>query len=132
MKKKKIMVVDDDPDLLHSVKQALEYMDGDYKVTCVSSGIQCLKLLKNNEIPDLILLDIVMPKMSGWDTLKNLQKNSLWKDIPVVFLTARTDDFAKNTGKILAADYITKPFDINDLKRRIDKVLKNTSEKQSP
>ena len=125
------MIVDDNPDCLHSVKEALECKAGDYKITCVSSGIRCIKSLENNEIPDLILLDIMMPKMSGWETLKNLQENPLWKNIPVVFLTARTDDIAENAGKFLATDYIEKPFDIEDLKNRIDKVLKNTSQKQS-
>jgi len=117
--KKKIMVVDDDPDLLHSVKQILGEPESEYTVTCVSSGTQCIGLLKNNEIPDLILLDIMMPKMNGWETLKNIQENLSWRDIPVVFLTSRTDKIAKNTGKFLAADYIEKPFDIDDLKKRI-------------
>ena len=121
------MIVDDDPDLLHSVKQALEYMDDNYKVTCASSGIQCLKLLKDNEIPDLILLDIMMPKMSGWETLKTIKENLSWKDIPIVFLTARNDQIAKDSGGFLGDDYIGKPFDIDDLKKRIDKVLENRS-----
>ncbi len=126
---KKIMVVDDNPDHLHSIKQTIENMDDDYKVTCASSGIRCLKLLENSEIPDLILLDIMMPKMNGWETFKTIQENSSWRDIPVVFLTARTDDFAQNAGSFLAADYIEKPFDIDDLKKRIEKVLKkNNSE----
>ncbi|UCD13755.1 MAG: response regulator [Thermoplasmatales archaeon] len=127
---KKIMVVDDNPDHLHSIKQTLEKMGDDYKVTCVSSGTRCIRSLENNEIPDLILLDIMMPEMSGWEILKILQENSLWKDIPVVFLTARTDDIAKSAGKFLAADYIEKPFDIEDLKERIDKALKDSSQKK--
>ena len=73
---KKIMVVDDNPDHLHSIKQTIENMDDDYRVTCASSGIRCLKLLENNEIPDLILLDIMMPKMNGWETFKTIQENS--------------------------------------------------------
>ncbi len=126
---KKIMVVDDNPDHLHSIKQTIENMDDDYKVTCASSGIRCLKLLKDNEIPDLILLDIMMPKMNGWETFKTIQENSSWRNIPVVFLSARTDDFAQNAGNFLATDYIEKPFDIDDLKKRIEKVLKkNNSE----
>lgn len=124
--RKNIMIVDDDSDCRFSVKQALENMDNDYRVTCVSNGIQCLELLKNNEIPDLILLDIMMPKMSGWETFLNLQENQLWKDIPVIFLTVRDDDFAKNSGKFLAADLIKKPYKIEDLKRRIDNILKKT------
>jgi len=123
---KKIMIVDDDPDCLTSVKQALEMMDDDYKVLLANSGTECLELLKNNEVPDLILLDIMMPKMSGWETLKNIQENFKWKDIPVVFLTSRTDDIAKKTGSFLAEDYIIKPFVIEDLKKRIDTVLKKT------
>ena len=123
------MVVDDNPDHLHSIKQTIENMDDDYKVTCASSGIRCLKLLKDNEIPDLILLDIMMPKMNGWETFKTIQENSSWRNIPVVFLSARTDDFAQNAGNFLATDYIEKPFDIDDLKKRIEKILKkNNSE----
>ena len=123
---KKIMVVDDDPGCLETVKQALEMLDDEYKVISVSSGIKCLELLNNDEIPDLILLDIMMPEMSGWETLKNIQQNLKWKDIPVVFLTARTDDIAQKTGSFLAEDYITKPFNIEDLQKSIDKVLKKT------
>ena len=123
---KKIMAVDDDPDCLQSIKQALEYTNSDYDVICVPSGTQCLESLKNNEIPDLILLDIMMPEMSGWETLKNIQENLSWREIPVVFLTSRTDKIAKNTGKFLAADYIEKPFDIDDLKKRIAKVLEGS------
>jgi DNA-binding response OmpR family regulator len=123
--KKNIMIVDDDPDCRNSVKQALESMDNEYEVICVSSGIQCLELLKNKEFPDLILLDIMMPKMSGWETFLNIQENQLWKHIPVIFLTVRDDDFAKNSGKFLAADFIKKPYQIEDLKMRIDNVLNN-------
>jgi len=121
---KKIMIVDDDQNNLQTLKQSLEDIDADYKVICASNGIQCLELIKNNEIPDLILLDIMMPKMSGWETFKNLQENPLWKDIPVFFLTARTDKIAKNAGGFLATEYIQKPFDIEELKIKIDKVLK--------
>ena len=123
---KKIMVVDDDQNNRLTLKQALENMDAEYKVTTAANGVQCLELLENNEIPDLILLDIMMPKMSGWETFKYLQENPLWKNIPVFFLTARTDRVAKNAGGFLATEFINKPFDIDDLKQRIDKVLKNT------
>jgi len=66
----------------------------------------------------------MMPKMDGWETFKNLQGNPLWKEIPVFFLTARTDSVAKNAVDFLAAEYIQKPYDIEDLKIRINKVLK--------
>ena len=123
------MIVDDEPDILSSVKQLFEGMDDDYKVTCASSGIQCLKLLENNEIPDLILLDIMMPEMNGWKTFDTIQENLLWKNIPVVFFSAKSDNTAEKTGIFIVLDYIEKPFDIDDLKKKIDNVLKKSSSK---
>ena len=84
---------------------------------------KCLELLKNNEIPDLILLDIMMPEHSGWDVAAELKKNPKWKDIPVIFLTAKSDPFSKIYGGIVIEDYITKPFEIMELKESIDRLL---------
>ncbi len=122
---KKIMIVDDDPDVRISVKHALEYYCSDYNVICVESGSMCYEMLRNNVIPDIILLDIMMPGMSGWMLSDRLRENPSWKNIPIVFLTARTDKFSEEIGRKLCKDYIKKPFDIKDLKKRIDKVLKN-------
>jgi len=125
--RKKIMVVDDDPDILITIRNIFE-REG-YEVFTVDSGKKCYELFKNNEIPDLILLDIMMPGMSGWMLFDRLKENPSWKNIPVVFLTVRTDSFAKKAGNSLCEDYIEKPFDIEDLKKRIDKVMKeNNSE----
>ncbi len=128
--KKIIMIVDDEPDIRGSVKNALEYCS-DYDVRCVESGNKCYKILKNNEIPDLILLDIMMPGMSGWMLSDRLRERSSWRNIPVVFLTARTDKFAEEVGRKSCKGYIKKPFDIDDLKKRIDKILKQGSSKSS-
>ncbi len=122
--KKIIFVVDDDPDITHSVKWVMEYLNPDkYTVVCIENGNKCLELLKTNQIPNLILLDIMMPGMSGWMLSDRLRENPLWKNIPIIFLTARRDDFAQVAGKPLSMDYITKPFDIHDLQIRIEKVL---------
>jgi len=126
---KTIMVVDDDPNLTYVVKRGLEKLDPDFSVVCVDSGENCLSLLENNHIPDIILLDIVMPGMSGWGTFERLKENLSWRDIPVVFLTARTDRMAKEAGGFLGDDYIEKPFEITDLKERIDKVLEKLNNK---
>lgn len=126
---KTIMVVDDNPDLTRTVKQGLETLDSEYIVVCVDSGENCLGLLENNHIPDLILLDIVMPGMSGWGTFERLKENLSWRNIPVFFLTARTDRMAKEAGGFLGDDYIEKPFEITDLKERIDKVLEKLNNK---
>ena len=95
----------------------------EYKIISASNGNECLELLKNNEIPNLILLDIMMPEMSGWEVFDKLKDNQSWKNIPVVFLTARTDRFAKNAGELLADTYIEKPVDIKELTEQIDKIL---------
>ena len=120
---KKIMVVDDDPDQTHTLKQLIEETDDNYQVVCASSGTRCLYYLLKDEIPDLILLDIMMPKMNGWDTFKKIKANEDWRDIPVIFISARTDDFAENAGNFLGTDYIQKPFDISELKQKIQNLL---------
>ena len=122
---KKIMIVDDSPELTFTVKSLLEESyDNEYEVVVADSGKKCLELLKDNKIPDLILLDIMMPNMDGWDVAAEIKKNPEWgSKIPIVFLTAKTDSDSKTFGKIVSADYIEKPFEIEDLKERIDKTL---------
>ena len=120
---KKVLVVDDNPDVIFSVKNGLETLDNKYKIKGVESGKKCLEFLAT-EIPDLILMDIMMPEMSGWKTFDKIKENADWKNIPIIFLTARTDRVAKNAGGFLGEDYIEKPFEIKDLIGRINKVLK--------
>jgi len=119
---KKVLVVDDNPDVIFSVKSGLEEFTKDYTVVGAESGKDCLELLET-EVPDLILLDIMMPEMSGWKTFDKIKENMSWKNIPIVFLTARTDSVAKNAGGFLGEDFIEKPFEIQNLKERIDEVL---------
>jgi len=127
---KKIMLVDDEEYQIVSVKTALEESYGDeYNVIPARSGTECFELLKNNELPDLILLDVMMPEMSGWEVFDKLRDNPSWKEIPVVFLTARTDETAENAGEFLGDDYIEKPVEIEELKNRIDKVLEKTNQR---
>ena len=120
---KKIMVVDDDTDVTTSIKQTLEHSQ-QYEVVCAASGQDCLKKLHKQSPPDLIILDIMMPKMSGWECFKKIQENPSWSTIPVIFLTARTDEFAKKTGNFLGEDFITKPYDVDKLKEKIDTYFK--------
>ncbi len=127
---KKIMVVDDEPDIVLSVKKYLEKSGDGYAVICADSSKQCLELLNKGHMPDLILLDIMMPKMNGWELFDILKETSSWANIPVVFLTAKTDAYSKKIGSVFGNDYIKKPFDLENLKERIDNVLKNTSQKQ--
>ena len=121
--KKKIIIVDDNTDLVYTVKKVLERLIDGYEVTGAGSGNECFDLLKKGEIPDLILLDIMMPQMDGWQVFAKLKENPGWREIPIVFLTAKTDEYSKGFGKISAHDYIEKPFEMSELKVRIDKVL---------
>ena len=120
---KKILIVDDNPDVIFSVKSGLEELAKDYTVISAENGKKCLEILKT-EIPDLILLDIMMPEMSGWKTFDKIKENLNWNKIPIVFLTARTDNVAKNAGGFLGEAYIEKPFEITFLKDKIDEILK--------
>lgn len=119
------MIVDDEPDQISTFKYVVESSKSDYEIISVNDGMQCLQLLKNDQIPDLILLDIMMPKMSGWEVFKRIKEIPSCKDVPIVFLTARTDVMAKKAGSFLGDDYIEKPFDSQSLLKRINEILKN-------
>src|SRR4030042_3302948 len=117
---KKIMMVDDEPDQIYTLKKMLESESDEYELVGVESGMQCLQSLKNGEHPDIIFLDIMMPNMTGWELYERIKDNIEWKNIPIVFLTARTDDMAFNTGGFLGDGFLNKPFDI----KQIIKIIK--------
>jgi len=121
--KQQIMMVDDNLDLIEMVKKGFHRISDGYAIMGVTSGVECFDLLASGFIPELIILDIMMPGMKGWDVIERLKRNSKWKDIPVVFLTAKADSDSKKRGMEIAEDYITKPFKIIDLKQKIDKIL---------
>jgi len=123
MMKKKIMVIDDEPDQILTIKLILEDMSDKYEVIGANSGMQCLQLLKNNQIPDIIFLDIMMPEMNGWELARLLRKNIEWRKIPIIFLTATEDETSKITGKIIGEAFIEKPFDVPSLMKKIDEIL---------
>jgi len=121
---KKIMVVDDEPDILTTVGQMLE-MSG-YEVIRAPDGKECLRILnESTTYPDLIVLDIMMPDISGWDVAAKLKENPEWNNIPIVFLTAKGDTMSIGMGGMASVDYIVKPFDVKDLIIRIQKILGN-------
>jgi DNA-binding response OmpR family regulator len=124
MTKKKIMIVDDEENLVELVKAIL--MKENFDVMVSYSGKECLKKLKKIK-PDLILMDVMMPEMSGIETTKIIRENPKTKDIKIVFLTvARFSEVGINRlEKLNVLDYITKPFDVNDLVRRIKKALRD-------
>ena len=112
-----ILIVDDDTTNLQVIGSFL--YNKNYKIILAKSGYDALKSVENNH-PDLILLDIMMPGMNGYEVCEKLKANNQTKDIPVMFLTAKTEtkDLIKgfNTGGV---DYITKPFIKEELLARI-------------
>lgn len=122
----KILIVDDNPKYL---QDALP-MYG-YEVAVATDGVQALKSLAKTEAKnafDLILLDVMMPNMNGWDTLKSIRSNEKLKHIPVIMLTAINEEQKMVSGlKIGADDYIVKPFVLPNLLARIEAVLRRSS-----
>ena len=119
---KRILVVDDEPDILFTVGQMLE-LSG-YEIIKAQNGEEAIRNLSELEInPDLIILDIMMPEISGWDVAAKIKENPTWKTIPIIFLTAKGDTMSIGMGGLAAEDYIVKPFNIEDLKSRVDKIL---------
>jgi two-component system, OmpR family, response regulator len=116
---KKILVVDDEKRIVEIVKAYLE-RDG-YKVIAAYDGKEALELAQK-EKPELVVLDLMLPEINGWDVCRKLRKES---DIPVIMLTARDDTTDKIVGLELGADdYVTKPFDPKELVSRVRAVLR--------
>ena len=120
----KLLVVDDEK-LIREV--IIEYAKNeDFEVITASDGAQALDIVHNNDI-DLVILDIMMPKMDGFSFLKEMKK---FKDIPVIILSARNEEYDKISGFNLEADdYMTKPFSPKELMARVKAVLKRYGKK---
>jgi len=123
---KKIMVADDEPEIIDIIKKMLS---GKYEVIGVYNGEEALKKAKEVK-PDLILLDILMPKMDGWETLRKLKQDEELKNIPVSMLTALPltpeDTFDKPIDDI--ENYIVKPFTKETLLKKIEDIFEREEE----
>jgi len=118
---KKILVVDDAE---INVEVLLELLSEEYDVMAALDGEMALEIASEDE-PDLILLDIMMPKMDGFEVCRKLKVNSTTKDIPIIFITAKVDEDAIEKAYDLGGtDYVTKPFKPKELLARVKKELK--------
>jgi CheY-like chemotaxis protein len=117
---KKILVVDDDPITLRLVES--ELVSYNYKVVTASDGKEGLEKARN-QMPDLIVLDIIMPKMDGYTFVREIKADSSLKHIPIIILTAK--DKMKDLFEIEGIeDYLVKPFNPQDLLNRIETYFK--------
>jgi DNA-binding response OmpR family regulator len=127
MKKKKILIVDDEDDILHFLELVLR--EKGYEVATASGGHEALTKAQL-ERPDLVLLDIMMPQMDGWEVLKLLRVDEGTSQIPVAMLSARTE--AKDRVQGLqegAIDYICKPFSLQELLGKIETIFSQVEDR---
>ena len=121
-----ILIVDDEPEMVRGLEDNLRF-DG-YQTLSTGNGKDGLALALK-EAPDLILLDVMMPQMSGWDLLRALRQKGL--DVPVIMLTARGEEVDRVLGLELGADdYVTKPFSLRELLARVRAVLRRPGARQ--
>lgn len=127
MKKGKILIVDDEKDIAEMIAYNLEREN--YKVFCEYSGAEVLELAKDEE-PDLILLDIMLPDTDGLELCRRLRREKETMNIPIIFLSAKSQEMDKVLGLELGADdYISKPFSPRELLARIKAVLRRYASK---
>jgi len=121
LQKRKILIVDDEKQLVALVELHMK-MSG-YEVLSASDGEKALAITKE-EKPDLIILDLMLPKIDGWHVCKRLRAESKTRDVPVIILTARSETGDKLKGfECGADDYVTKPFSPRELVARVKRVL---------
>jgi DNA-binding response OmpR family regulator len=129
-----IFVVDDDRDVAQSIELALRRRG--FRVTLAHSGVEALKLLRRYQ-PDLILLDVLMPGMSGIEVCRRLRADENTSELPIIFLTARGQERDRIEGlRAGADDYLSKPFSLEELILRVNAVLRRSksgpAEERSP
>lgn len=118
--KRTVLVVDDEKAVLDMVSEALA---DKFVVSAVNDGQKAFVAMERLR-PDVILLDLKMPGMDGYDVIQTLKANQEYKDIPVIFLTSVTDEYTETKCfEAGAEDYICKPFTVNALIARIDRVI---------
>ncbi len=126
----KVLVVDDEKDLAELLDYNLK-KEG-YAVLCAGDGLEALRLVQS-EAPDLVVLDIMLPGMQGLEVLKALKKKPGTQAIPVILLTAKSEELDKVLGLELGADdYVTKPFSPRELVARVKAVLRRVSSAGKP
>ena len=123
MEAEKILVVDDNKEIVYSISELLKY-EG-YEILKAYDGMEALDIMERENV-DLILLDVMMPKMDGWEVCREIRKNS---KVPIIMLTARGDERDELLGFDLGVDeYISKPFSPKILVARVEAILRRTGQ----
>ena len=118
---KKILIVDDEQDIVETLKFMLEAQG--YECYCAYDGETGLSMAKEI-IPDLMILDVMMPKMNGYKISRLIKYDAKYKDIPILMITARSQEEDKLIGQETGAnEYITKPFDLDEVIEKVKEYL---------
>lgn len=118
---KSVLVVEDEPNIVLSLEYVIK--KAGYEVRVARDGEEALKAVEE-AAPDLILLDVMIPKRDGYDVCQTIRANPAWKDVNIIMLTARGREVEREKGLALGADaYITKPFSTRELTDRLKRVL---------
>lgn len=121
MGKRRVLVVDDEPDVVESIRFRL----GLENIDCLEAGdgVEGLRIAQES-LPDLIILDVMMPRMSGYKVARTLKQDEHCRQIPIILLTARSQAGDRMLGVDSGAnDYVTKPFDLDELTVKVLKYL---------
>lgn len=119
-KLRKVLVVDDDPVVTRLVRELLKIQG--FTVETAKDGIDAMIMVKK-EKPDLIVLDIMMPELNGYEVLRALKFNEEFKTIPIILLTAREQELDKRIGQMMGIDYLQKPLNREVLLEKIQKAM---------
>ena len=121
-----ILIADDEPNIVISLEFLMK--KANYDVRVARDGQEALRAIEER-VPDLVLLDVMMPKLDGFSVCQTIRDNPDWKDVRIVILTARGRDIEREKGLALGADdYITKPFSTREVVERVRQYLGETSD----
>lgn len=117
-----VLVVDDEPNIVLSLEFLMKQMELDVRIA--EDGDAALQEI-GRQAPDLVLLDVMMPKRDGFSVCRAIRANAAWDDVKIIMLTAKSRDEERNRGLAAGADdYIVKPFSTRDVRRRVGRLLK--------
>lgn len=123
-----ILVIEDDEIVAKTIERCLR--GGEFRVRLANSGVEGLRSARR-EVPDLVILDVIMPGMDGYAVCREMRSDPVLADMPILFLTAKTKDEDKITGFTAGADdYLGKPFNVDELLLRIRAILRRTKRMQ--
>jgi two-component system alkaline phosphatase synthesis response regulator PhoP len=133
-KKPYILIVDDDPDILEGILTILETLE--YRLATARDGKKCMELI-NEEIPDVLILDLLMPRMDGWGVIREMRSEPRYANVPIMVLTTVIEDASRRryeleTGMAMnVQDYVQKPAKPDDLIKRLERILHSTDSSSS-